>query len=82
VGEIKHAKKKNLAEATPEITAMLENQKRQQAVGTWLDAQIESLKKSNKLVIADDYKPSSPEEMQKQMQGGGQGEAPVASAKP
>ncbi len=82
VGEIKPAKKKNLAEATPEITAMLENQKRQQAVGTWLDAQIESLKKSNKLVIADDYKPSSPEEMQKQMQGGGQGEAPVASAKP
>jgi parvulin-like peptidyl-prolyl isomerase len=81
VGEIKPATKKNLAEATPEITTMLENQKRQQAIGTWLDAQIESLKKQNKLVIADDYKPSSPEEMQKQMQGEGQAEAPQASAK-
>lgn len=80
VGEIKPAKKKNLAEATPEITTMLENQKRQQAIGTWLDAQVESLKKANKLVIADDYKPSSPEEMQKQMQGAEQ--APQASAKP
>jgi parvulin-like peptidyl-prolyl isomerase len=80
VGEIKPAKKKNLAEATPEITTMLENQKRQQAIGTWLDAQVESLKKANKLVIADDYKPSSPEEMQNQMQGAEQ--APQASAKP
>lgn len=82
VGEVKPAKKKDLAEATPEITSLLENQKRQQAIGTWLDAQIESLKKANKLVIADDYKPSSPEEMQKQMQDAKSGEAPVASAKP
>ena len=82
VGEFKPAKKKNLAEATPEIMAMLENQKRQQAIGTWLDGEITSLKKANKLIVADDYKPSSPEEMQKQMQGARATPNPEATAKP
>jgi parvulin-like peptidyl-prolyl isomerase len=83
VGEVKPAQKKNLSQATPEIITLLEGQRRQQAIGTWLDAQIELLKKQNKLVIADDYKPSSPEEMQKQMQGSAEGQAPpVASSQP
>ena len=83
VGEVKPAQKKNLSQATPEIITLLEGQRRQQAIGTWLDAQIETLKKQNKLVIADDYKPSSPEEMQNQMQGPPEGQAPpVASSQP
>jgi parvulin-like peptidyl-prolyl isomerase len=83
VGEVKPAQKKNLSQATPEIITLLEGQRRQQAIGTWLDAQIELLKKQNKLVISDDYKPSSPEEMQSQMQGSPEGQAPpVASSQP
>ncbi|XVJ52172.1 MAG: hypothetical protein HEQ32_08940 [Vampirovibrio sp.] len=77
VGETKPATKKSLADARVEIQSTLENQQRQQAIGMWLDREVETLKNQKKLVISEAYDPASPERIQKAMEAKAQNEAKV-----